>query len=91
MMIIKASGSHFYMKEELAKRIIKVYKNHNPNFEIHKVEGGHHIHMTNPEKVIGLINEFLLKADFEFDEDEDYWGKGPRKGKNPDNLPMDLF
>ena len=82
MMIIKASGSHYYMKEEMAKRIINVYKNHNPNFEIHNVIGGHHIHMTDPEKVIGLINDFLLKTDF-VPPDEELLKR--------DNIPMDLF
>ena len=77
MMLLKATGSHYYMKKELAKRIINVYRNHNPNFEIHKIDGGHHVHMTNPERVSGLINEFLCKTDFD-DINEEKDDKSPR-------------
>ena len=83
MLLLKASKSHWYMQEEIAKRILKVYMNHNPNFEMHKIEGGHHVHLNEPQKVIGLINEFLLKTDFQIEDEE--------KKDKQENFPLDLF
>lgn len=83
LLLLKASGSHWYMQEEIAKRIIKVYKNHNPNFEMEKIEGGHHVHLNEPEKVISHINDFLLKTDFQIEDET--------KKDKQDNINMDLF
>ena len=83
MLLLKASGSHWYMQEEIAKRIIKTYMNHNPNFEMHKVQGGHHVHLDEPQKVIDLVNPFLLKTDFQIEDES--------KKDKQENFPMDLF
>ena len=83
MLLLKASGSHWYMQEEIAKRIIKTYMNHNPNFEMHKVKGGHHVHLDEPKKVIDLVNPFLLKTDFQIEDES--------KKDKQENFPMDLF
>ena len=61
LLIIKASDSPWYMSEEHAEKILKVYSNNNPNFVFKKVEGGHHVHLNEPEKVAPLINRFLKK------------------------------
>ncbi len=45
----------------MAERLLKVYANSNPNFEFHVVEGGHHVHLNEPEKVAPLILNFLRK------------------------------
>eukprot|EP00095_Tigriopus_kingsejongensis_P008474 maker-scaffold18_size714446-snap-gene-4.12 protein:Tk08474 transcript:maker-scaffold18_size714446-snap-gene-4.12-mRNA-1 annotation:"probable serine hydrolase" len=49
-LLIKASDSPLYMSEEIAERIIKIYTNNNPDFEYRSVQGGHHVHMNEPEK-----------------------------------------
>ena len=83
MLLLKATESHYYMQEETAKRIIKTYINHNPNFEMHKVEGGHHVHLNNPERVSDYICEFLQKTDFDTEDEE--------KKDKQENFPLDLF
>ena len=83
MLLLKATKSHWYMQEEIAKRILKVYMNHNPNFQMHKIEGGHHVLLREPQKVIELINEFLLKTDFQIEDDD-------KKDKQK-IVPIDLF
>ena len=83
MLFIKATGSGYYMQEEVAKRVVKTFINHNPNFEMHKVEGGHHVHLNHPDRVSDLINEFLLKTEF-LTEDDD-------KKEKQENFPLDLF
>ena len=61
LLVIKASDSPWYMSEENAEKILKVYSNNNPNFVFKKVEGGHHVHLNEPEKVAPLIISFLEK------------------------------
>ena len=61
LLVIKASDSPWYMSEEHAETILKVYTNNNPNFVFKKVEGGHHVHLNEPEKVGPLIVNFLKK------------------------------
>ncbi|GAB0087340.1 probable serine hydrolase [Sergentomyia squamirostris] len=39
-----------------------VLKELNPNFEHHLVEGSHHVHLTNPERVAPKITNFILKC-----------------------------
>ena len=48
-------------KSSHAEKILKVYSNNNPNFVFKKLEGGHHVHLNEPEKVAPLINSFLKK------------------------------
>ena len=62
LLVIKASDSPWYMSEEHAEKILKVYINNNPNFVFKKVEGGHHVHLNEPEKVAPLIISFLKKV-----------------------------
>ena len=82
LITLKASGSHYYMQEEVAKRIIKTYINHNPNFQLAKIQGGHHVHMDHPDRVIFQINDFLFKAHSFWNED---------KLEKQENFPLDLF
>ncbi len=83
MLLLKATGSSYYMQDEIAKRIIKTYIHHNPNFQLHRVEGGHHVHMDKPEHVICLINDFLLKSKFQTFNEENL--------DKQENFPLDLF
>ncbi|XP_055700488.1 probable serine hydrolase [Phlebotomus papatasi] len=62
-----------YSKEELIERMIassygslspedfEDMKMKNPNFQNHKVSGKHHVHLSHPERVSGLITQFILK------------------------------
>jgi hypothetical protein len=45
----------------MADRILKVYQGNNPDFQYHQVEGGHHVHLNNPERIAPIVNKFLLK------------------------------
>ena len=60
-LLIKATDSTKYMTDENYDRLLKVYRNHNPNFVYRELEGGHHIHLNTPDKVSPLINKFLAK------------------------------
>jgi len=60
-LLIKATDSTKYMTDENFERLVKVYRNHNPNFVYRELEGGHHIHLNTPDKVSPLINKFLTK------------------------------
>lgn len=58
-LLIKASNSYWYTDDRYAGGIIKTYYQTNPNFKAVIVEGGHHVHLNEPEKVAPYINEFL--------------------------------
>lgn len=79
LLIIKASDSPWYMSEEHAEKILKVYSNNNPNFVFKQVEGGHHVHLNEPEKVGPLVAKFLKKV-FKDSGTED-----------KEQVPVDLF
>jgi len=67
------------MSEEIAERLLKIYINTNPNFEFREVEGGHHVHLNNPERVAPLIVRFLAKKLTDDGTEE------------KENFPMDLI
>ena len=78
LLIVKATDSMFYMSDEEAQRILHVYRTHNPNFSYVRLEGGHHLHLNEPEKVAPAVNKFLL-AQFAPDNPKE------------ENLPFDLI
>jgi len=78
LLVVKATDSPWYMSEEEANRILHVYKTHNPNFTYVKVEGGHHVHLNEPNKVGPVLKKFLLK-DFTSEDTKE------------ENLPFDLI
>lgn len=51
---------HSFVHESQYSRI---YENlsHNPNFELHRVDGGHHVHLDNPTNVSEIICKFINK------------------------------
>lgn len=59
-MFIKAKNSPFYEKKEYHQEIVDLMKL-NKNFEYHMVDATHHLHLTEPEKISGLISDFILK------------------------------
>ena len=78
LLVVKATDSPWYMSEEEANRILHVYKTHNPNFNFVRVEGGHHVHLNEPNKVGPVLKKFLLK-DFNSEDTKE------------ENLPFDLI
>ena len=56
------------MSEEIARRLLKIYSDSNPHFEFHVVEGGHHVHINEPQRVAPLIVKFL---EMNFDQAKD--------------------
>lgn len=79
LLVIKASDSPWYMSEANAEKILRVYQNNNPNFVFKTVEGGHHVHLNEPDKIAPEINSFLNK---QFNESGT---------ESKQNLPVDLF
>lgn len=41
------------------EEIMRTMKDSNPKFELHGVDGGHHVHLTEPEKVSHIIGRFI--------------------------------
>lgn len=57
---IKAKFSSYYEEKKYFDEIIEILKK-NPKFEFHEVEGTHHVHLNEPEKISQIINSFILK------------------------------
>eukprot|EP00088_Acartia_fossae_P054686 TRINITY_DN6302_c0_g1_i7.p1 TRINITY_DN6302_c0_g1~~TRINITY_DN6302_c0_g1_i7.p1 ORF type:complete len:325 (-),score=56.57 TRINITY_DN6302_c0_g1_i7:456-1430(-) len=57
-LLIKASESPHYESDETIEKILDVYRN-NPKFQYSVVEGNHHLHLNNPERVMPVIVDFL--------------------------------
>lgn len=60
-LMIKATNSKKYMSDESYERILKLYRNNNPQFVYREIEGGHHLHLNTPETVAPVISRFLEK------------------------------
>lgn len=60
-LFIKAKDSSKYMTDEGYNRLLKVYRNHNPNFIYREFEGGHHLHLNTPHLIAPIIGDFLEK------------------------------
>lgn len=58
-LFFKAKGSPYYEDEKNYFEILDILKKTNPNFEYYNIEGKHHLHLNEPEKVIGIVNEFI--------------------------------
>ena len=60
-LLIKADRGPYYENKSRAEEFIELYKNNNKSFEYVEVEGSHHVHLNEPEEVIGPIKDFLTK------------------------------
>ena len=58
--ILKANGSPNYEDDNVIDAMLDLYKK-NPNFEMVHVDGSHHVHLNNPERVIPSIRDFVNK------------------------------
>lgn len=60
-MTLKAVKSSYYEDKRNFYDVIDVLKETNPTFEFHYVDGTHHVHLNEPEKVAHFVNPFLAK------------------------------
>lgn len=61
LILIKARQSPLLTKTEHFDRVLTEIRKNNGHVHFHTVEGSHHVHLNNPEKIQHLINEFLKK------------------------------
>jgi len=59
-MFIKARQSSYFEEKRYYDEVLEIMKQ-NPNFEYVESEGTHHLHMNNPETIIGPINNFIKR------------------------------
>lgn len=56
---IKALQCGFNTQWDYMDEILKTMTDSNPSFEVHGVDGDHHVHLTHPEKVSELLSRFI--------------------------------
>lgn len=66
-LFIKSSDSSFSEIFRNITETINLLKKKNPKFEVHHVQGTHHVHLNNPERVFEIISKFLRKYGDEMD------------------------
>lgn len=60
-LVLKAGGSMIGEENENFDEILNILKTH-PHFEFHVIESSsHHMHLTEPEKIAGVIGKFIEK------------------------------
>ncbi|KAB0794439.1 hypothetical protein PPYR_11278 [Photinus pyralis] len=61
LIMFKCTRTSYVEKKEQTLEVIDVLKKCNHNMEMHAVDGTHHVHLNNPERVSGLISGFIKK------------------------------
>lgn len=56
---VQGSTGPVYDSQQHNEEIIKLYKK-NQLFDYQTVEGGHHVHLTHPERVLPVLEEFMI-------------------------------
>lgn len=59
-MFIKATQSPYYERKIYHDEVVNVLKK-NSKFEYHVIDSTHHLHLIEPEKISGIINDFIEK------------------------------
>lgn len=59
--IAKAKGFHYYEPKKNFYEVLNILKRTSVDCDFHYVEGGHHVHLNNPERLAGLVNNFIHK------------------------------
>ncbi|CAG9858729.1 unnamed protein product [Phyllotreta striolata] len=59
--ILKASESSYYEEKNNYYRVLEVIKKSSTDCDFNYVEGSHHVHLNNPERISGLINNFICR------------------------------
>lgn len=60
-MLIRASEKIYFQDWKPHQEVIDLLKTINPKFEEYVVQGTHHLQLNNPERVQGIISDFLNK------------------------------
>ncbi|XP_059615310.1 probable serine hydrolase [Phlebotomus argentipes] len=62
-MFIRAEQSvvKFWEEEKYLLEVIEELKKCNPQFVMHQVKGRHHVHLTNPTAISGILSDFIRK------------------------------
>lgn len=58
-MLIRSSNP-LYVNDD-SNEVIEILRQNSNHFEIHQLNGTHHLHLNNPEEVAALVNPFILK------------------------------
>ncbi|XP_049824089.1 probable serine hydrolase isoform X3 [Aethina tumida] len=61
LLFFKASSSGYFEKKENPLEVFETILKVSPNCHYKEVEGKHHVHLNNPERLNGMINEFIKK------------------------------
>lgn len=61
LMLIKAKQSPLLSRKEHFDRVLTEIRKNNGHVHFHTVDGMHHVHLNEPDKVEHLINDFLKK------------------------------
>ena len=56
---LKGEDGPVYDTANHVEELLALYRESNPKFRYIRVEGGHHVHLTNPGRVLPVIEEFL--------------------------------
>lgn len=59
-LFIKGNDLVFSEPDETIEEAINAFKQHNKHFEMLKIEGTHHFHLNNPEKICDPISKLLI-------------------------------
>lgn len=59
-LIIKARQSSFYESKELYREFYDIYRDASEDFHFVEVDGRHHVHLTQPELVAPVIEDFIF-------------------------------
>lgn len=57
--VIKGTQSDFINEE--SDEVIEILRKNNPHFQLHEVDGTHHVHLNNAPEVAAIINPFILQ------------------------------
>lgn len=58
-LVIRATKSKFI--NDSSTKVLNYLEKNNPNFQIHVMDGTHHIHLNNPIEVAKILTPFILK------------------------------
>lgn len=60
-LFIKASQAPFYENKKYHNDVLAYLKANKPLFEYCEVEGKHHVHLNEPDKIRAIVNPFIMK------------------------------
>ena len=70
LLVLAEEGSAWISPEEEAQAI-QTYRQAVPELRLERLPGGHHVHLTHPERVLPILNEFLSAEGAAADQGEE--------------------